>query len=65
MASPGASPTALLTAAALAALGASCDNLSPKVSGISSHDPGSGPIVIGDDLAAAIASTAGSTRCTA
>lgn len=32
--------------AALAALGA-CDNLSPKVSGIPSHDPGSGPIVIG------------------
>ena len=34
-------------AAVLAVLGASCDNLSPKVSGISSHDRGSGPIVIG------------------
>ncbi|HEX8106246.1 MAG TPA: hypothetical protein VF516_00900 [Kofleriaceae bacterium] len=33
--------------AALAALAASCDNLSPKVSGVSSHDRGSGPIVIG------------------
>ncbi len=31
----------------VAALAASCDNLSPKVSGISSHDRGSGPIVIG------------------
>jgi len=40
----------LVVLAALVALVpalAACDNLSPKVSGISSHDPGSGPIVIG------------------
>jgi branched-chain amino acid transport system substrate-binding protein len=42
-------PAALAAAAlgVLGALGASCDNLSPKVSGISSNDRGSGPIVIG------------------
>jgi branched-chain amino acid transport system substrate-binding protein len=40
---------ALAAAAALGALGAlgACDNLSPRVSGTSSKDPGTGPIVIG------------------
>jgi branched-chain amino acid transport system substrate-binding protein len=32
---------------ALAVLAASCDNLSPEVSGVTSRDPGTGPIVIG------------------
>lgn len=47
-ATPGIVSVVLLLGFVLgAALSASCNNLSPKVSGTSSHDPGTGPIVIG------------------
>jgi branched-chain amino acid transport system substrate-binding protein len=39
--------SALAAVVALVALGAGCDNLSPHVSGVSSKDSGTGPILVG------------------